>query len=155
MMFIAGALTAGAIIIGVLYVEKDQRSLEPEELENVMRGYVETELRQLVQQIEYFFLLNNKYPLSLYELQKNNKRSDLVIDPYSRNAKCAQEYFYFVEANNSGYFLRSLGPDHKAFTDDDIEPDVEKEALGRIGLKLLWDYSSSIPKVKCYEWDKA
>lgn len=151
MLFIAGAVTAGMIILGTQYFVKAQRSLSTDQHKSVMRIFVKNELRQFVQQIEYYHLVNAKYPMSLKELNKNN--IGLAIDPYTRSANCTQEYFYFVESDNSGYFLRSSGPDHKVFTADDIVPQVEKQAIGKIGLRNIWNSTTSHPKAKCYKWD--
>lgn len=151
MLFIAGAVTAGMIILGTQYFVKAQRSLSTDQHKSVMRIFVKNELRQFFQQIEYYHLVNAKYPMSLKELNKKN--IGLAIDPYTRSANCTQEYFYFVESDNSGYFLRSSGPDHKVFTADDIVPQVEKQAIGKIGLRNIWNSTTSHPKAKCYEWD--
>ncbi|MCG7893316.1 MAG: hypothetical protein JAZ12_02570 [Candidatus Thiodiazotropha taylori] len=151
MLFIAGAVTAGMIILGTQYFAKAQRSLSTDQHKSVMRIFVKNELRQFVQQIEYYHLVNAKYPMSLKELNKKN--IGLAIDPFTRSANCTQEYFYFVESDNSGYFLRSIGPDHKVFTADDIVPQVEKQAIRKIGLRNIWNSTTSHPKAKCYEWD--
>lgn len=70
MLFIAGAVTAGMIILGTQYFAKAQRSLSTDQHKSVMRIFVKNELRQFVQQIEYYHLVNAKYPMSLKELHK-------------------------------------------------------------------------------------
>jgi hypothetical protein len=87
---------------------------------------------QLVPQIEFYRLQHGTYPPSLDALRKASSGQSMLIifDPSS----LVPRPFHYELIGTDHYYLRGVGPDGKPFTADDLIPDVDVIANGRVGL---------------------
>jgi len=85
-------------------------------------------LKSLVKDIEYFKLINGKYPDSLKQISKKY----IIYDPLHFQSEKMQTFGYKKIGDN--YILFSTGIDGIPNTDDDIFPEISKNQVGKIGL---------------------
>ncbi|WP_139350540.1 type II secretion system protein GspG [Rhodanobacter sp. B04] len=86
----------------------------------------------LVPQIEFYRLQHGTYPPSLDALRKSSSAQSVLMtfDP----STTIPRPFYYERVGSDHYYLRGVGPDGKAFTADDLIPDVDVRDGSRIGL---------------------
>lgn len=86
----------------------------------------------LVPQIEFYRLQHGSYPASLDALRKSSPGQGMLMtfDPSSITPRP----FYYERVGDDHYYLRGVGPDGKAFTADDLLPDVQVPPDSHIGL---------------------
>lgn len=113
----------------------------------VQRGGVYDDLRQqltvnnlstLVSEIEFYRLQHGTYPESLEQLQESQPNKPIFIVDTSSTPLSAEQFrlFYYERSGDAHYYLRSVGNDGKAFTADDILPNIEQTENSKIGLLL-------------------
>ena len=113
----------------------------------VQRGGVYDELRQqlavntlstLVSEIEFYRLQHGAYPELLEQLQEAQPNKPIFIVDTSSTPFSAEPFrlFYYERSGDVHYYLRSVGNDGKAFTADDILPNIEQTENSKIGLLL-------------------
>jgi hypothetical protein len=97
-----------------------------------------TMLNGAVKEIEYYKIQHGHYPASIRDLNtKEPHKLPTISDPTAMQRKGSNEFFYYeLEKSGASYFLRSVGPDGIAFTDDDILPIISEEERSHTGLKL-------------------
>ncbi len=98
-----------------------------------------TMLNSAVRDLEFYKLQHGHYPVALSELNtKDITKPMSVIDPTAMQRPGTKNaYFYYeLDAAGNSYFLRSVGADGVAFTDDDILPTLSEEERKNTGLKL-------------------
>ncbi len=95
-----------------------------------------TTLNSVVQAVEFYKLQHGNYPASLDELRSSLPKDSAIFiyDPTIVGRGDAPREFYYERVDAEHYFLRGVGPDGQPFTADDIVPDVEVQAAGKIGL---------------------
>ncbi|WP_426689810.1 type II secretion system protein GspG [Rhodanobacter ginsengiterrae] len=86
----------------------------------------------LVPQVEFYRLQHGVYPPSLDALRKASagQAMPMTTDP----STTIPRPFYYERVGDDHYYLRGVGPDGKAFTADDLVPDVAVPDGSRIGL---------------------
>jgi hypothetical protein len=98
----------------------------------------QTMLTQAVREIEYYKIQNGRYPASLDEIvaPPDRPRFATLYDPMVGIEPGRKPTFFYYELQPDGahYYLLSVGPDAKAFTADDILPDISEAERSRIGL---------------------
>jgi hypothetical protein len=89
-------------------------------------------INALVPQIEFYRLQHGNYPPSLDAMRKGSSGQSMLMtfDP----STTIPRPFHYERVGNDHYYLRGGGPDGKAFTADDLVPDVDVPAGSRIGL---------------------
>jgi len=91
-------------------------------------------MSELVKQIEFYKLENGTYPDDLDQLRKVYKNVS-ILDPLQLENNNKRKRFYYKKIGNQ-YELFSKGKDAKAYTFDDILPEVSKKSISRLGLKV-------------------
>ena len=113
----------------------------------VQRGGVYDELRQqltvntlssLVSEVEFYRLQHGVYPESLEQLQESQPNKPIFMYDTSTTPLSSEplRLFYYERSGDAHYYLRSVGNDGKAFTADDILPNIEQTENSKIGLLL-------------------
>jgi hypothetical protein len=87
-----------------------------------MGEMAQTELNQLVTQVEFYRLQKGVYPSSLSDLNLN-KQTLLNLDPFIQSS-------FTYKKNKDGYTLLSVGPDKTPYTQDDVYPSIVPEKSG-------------------------
>jgi Type II secretion system (T2SS), protein G len=128
-----GGILFSAVLYGALfYYGFYQRGGVYDELRVKL---AQTQIDSLVAQIELYRVQNGKYPQTLKELQDSLPKGSLaaaaIIDPTQVHATKSVLFFY-EPVGDDHYYLRGVGGDGIAFTDDDILPRVTM--AGTIGL---------------------
>ncbi|MBB3188747.1 YcxB family protein [Microbacter margulisiae] len=99
---------------------------------NELRALSQTELNDLVKDIEFYKLENGQYPDSLQQLTKDNS-NDFIFDPVQANQRGKNSLFYYLKVGDK-YRLFSKGEDGIPYTKDDIYPQVSDKVVSKIGL---------------------
>jgi hypothetical protein len=97
---------------------------------------VQSSLNSLVPSIEFYKIQNGRYPESLEQLQHSLPKESFVsvYDSSIPSFSGQPPYFYYERVDADHYYLRSVGPDGKPFTGDDIVPQITIPPNGKIGL---------------------
>ena len=110
----------------------------------VQRGGIYDDLRAtmahstinaLVPQIEFYRMQHGDYPPSLEALNRATGGQSLLMT--TDTSTVIPRPFYYERVGDDHYYLRGVGLDGKAFTADDLVPDVAVPAGSRIGLLKL------------------
>lgn len=98
----------------------------------------QTTLNQLVQSIEFYKVGHGSYPASLEALQATLPKNSLAIITDPTHVKLGEKprNFFYERVGEDHYYLRAVGADGIPFTADDIVPQIDASASGRIGLLL-------------------
>jgi Type II secretion system (T2SS), protein G len=105
-------------------------------------GLARIELTELVKNIEYYKIINGRYPDSLFELQASlgKQTFNSIYDPtqmHSLNFDPKNGTFYYqLTDDKSHYYLLGVGADQKPFTSDDLLPDLPEQDRAKTGLLL-------------------
>lgn len=96
------------------------------------------QLNQLVPQIELYKIQYGHYPASLEELRKALPKDSMV---FVFDSACAAfdhnpRLFFYEKVGDDHYRLLSVGPDCKAHTADDIQPQIDSNSAGKVGFLL-------------------
>ena len=96
----------------------------------------QSSLNSLVPMVEFYKIQNGRYPESLDELQQSLPKEGFVsvYDPSIGAFSTRPQQFYYQRTDTDHYYLRSVGPDGKPFTEDDIVPQIALTPGGKIGL---------------------
>jgi hypothetical protein len=126
------ALGVGGIAFSVVlyFVLLHLGYIKPTEVGERRRGEpVDGALTSLVQAIEAYKGKNGAYPQDLGELRRSLPQDAMrfIVDPTDTSPK-VQRYFFYELAGDH-YYARSVGPDGKAYTPDDILPSAEGAGL--------------------------
>jgi hypothetical protein len=101
----------------------------------VKNGFVsisQTQIKEVVMNIEFYKLQNGQYPDSLSQLRKENSFVPITDAAQGFNSKGTIYYHY--ERVGEKYRLFSVGMDGIAGTKDDFYPDIRIPDSSRIGL---------------------
>jgi hypothetical protein len=107
-------------------------------------NYARVGFAHVIRYLEYYKLGHGQYPDTLIELREKDNtyfnQKDFT-DPFSYEwitnvGNMGQPYYYVVSKDRKHYNLFSIGPDHKAHTQDDIFPEVLEEYKSVIGLQI-------------------
>ncbi|MEO9167619.1 MAG: hypothetical protein ABI230_04370 [Aestuariivirga sp.] len=95
----------------------------------------------LVRGIEYYKLVNGRYPEDLIELKNSlAKVTFMGVDDASSTgtlgSKSMPTFFYQLSEDKNHYYLLGVGPDQKPFTADDILPDIPEQERVKTGLLI-------------------
>lgn len=101
-------------------------------IKNGFKSMDETELNNLVINIEYYKIQHGEYPDSLQQLTVGNS-TILIYDPIQEGNNRANTLFYY-KRDSTKYELFSCGEDGKPHTKDDIYPEVTESQVKKIGL---------------------
>ena len=97
-------------------------------------------LDSTVRDIEFYKLQHGHYPAALSELNTGKPKTNMPsgFDPTALQRPGSKDQYFFYELDPSGnfYFLRSVGPDGKPFTADDVVPTFSEEERRHTGLRL-------------------
>jgi ABC-type transport system involved in multi-copper enzyme maturation permease subunit len=94
----------------------------------------ESQLTNIVRELEYHKIQNGRYPDSLKHLGTKNSFVS-IYDPILAKIDTKKSIpFYYYELKDSGYYLFSAGFDGTPFTDDDILPKITCEEARKIGI---------------------
>lgn len=96
----------------------------------------QTMLNNVLPAVEVYRLQNGTYPESLEQLRASlpMESTVMVIDPSDVRLGSAPKPFFYRRVDADHYYLRSVGPDGKPFTADDILPQAGAGPAGRLGL---------------------
>ena len=94
----------------------------------------ETELTNIVKELEYYKLQHDRYPDSLTYINSNNSFLYLNDPIQQKNNNRDKNVNFYYELRDSGYYLFSVGYDGIPFTDDDILPKVSCDEAKKIGI---------------------
>jgi hypothetical protein len=99
------------------------------------------QLTSLVENIEFYKLLNGNYPQSLEALKISMPKEKPIFfydsTQFNLTDRKRKNYFYYeLITDGKAYYLLGIGPDKKPFTEDDILPEVEMSKLNNIGLRF-------------------
>lgn len=95
----------------------------------------EKELNELVQNIEYYKLVNGNYPDSLEQLKKGNETINIYDPLLIRKMDNSINTKFEYKKMDSVYTLFSSGNDGIPYTSDDIYPSIVKAEAKKIGLR--------------------
>ena len=95
-------------------------------------------LNSVVPAIEVYKLQHGSYPESLEQLRKSLPKDSFVFvyDPTVMPFGSEPRYFFYERVGADHYYLRGVGPDGEPFTADDILPQIDLSAGGRLGLLI-------------------
>jgi len=94
----------------------------------------ESQLTDIVKELEYYKIQHNIYPDSLNYLVTKNSFV-FIYDPILQKIDMKNKNpLYYYQVCDSGYYLFSVGFDGKPFTNDDILPKISCEAATKIGI---------------------
>jgi hypothetical protein len=132
----AGGISFSIILYGTLFYKGFiEKGGVYDELKVKM---AQTQLTDLVKQIEYYKIQNGKYPkdLSVFEPEEGKESFIFIYEPFIEFRDASSTPFYY-ELTNEGnkYLLFSRGPDRTPFTEDDIFPVLTDEEIMKIGYK--------------------
>jgi hypothetical protein len=98
----------------------------------------QTGLEPCVQAIELRKVQNGSYPHSLEELRASLPKDTVVLadDPAISKFRGPPRYFSYQRVRTEHYHLRGVGPDGMPFTADDIRPQIDDDAHGKLRLLL-------------------
>jgi hypothetical protein len=100
---------------------------------------------EVVKAIEFFRLLNDRFPATLDELDEGAEGSRLpvnIVDPTkiefhtSETEPAEYHYYYELDSFREHYYLLGTGVDGKPFTEDDILPDITPEEMEKLGYRV-------------------
>lgn len=108
-------------------------------------GLAQSQLNALVPQIELYKFQHGHYPASLEKLRDSIPKESLISinDPACVVLGGRPKPFYYEKVGEGHYYLRSLGPDCKPFTADDILPQIDPNSADKLG--LLFERSAQAP----------
>jgi hypothetical protein len=110
-----------------------------------LRGRLaKTTLTELVKSIEYYKVTKGQYPRSLPDLRASLGKESFtsIYDPTDPQiwtippAKERSTFFYQLTDDGTHYYLLGVGPDRRAFTSDDLLPDVSEQDRAKTGLLI-------------------
>jgi hypothetical protein len=95
-------------------------------------------MASLIPQIEFYKLQTGKCPESLEVLRKSLPKESFVsvFDPSFVELGSPQRYFFYERVGEDHYYLRGLGADGRAFTADDVLPQISSLPGAKLGLLL-------------------
>jgi hypothetical protein len=129
--FVAGC---GSFIVSVAAAMFMMGSVGPMRfLERVGMEFSETQLRSLVQSVEYFRLVYERYPASLRDLEERMGGAAGLFPA------TIESVHYELSRDGSLYTLRFLGRDGQIMTADDILPILSSEEMRRVGYRRSID----------------
>jgi len=133
---------------------------QKEEWNKIANSYTKEELALakldlIIEEIEYFKVLNGVYPNNLRELRQFNSKTAMYLDPLANEKECLNEFYYYKYSSGKSYVFRSVGADNTLFTSDDVTPKIAIKYLDKLGLKTQKDSSIKYPEVICYETYKS
>ena len=153
-VFVIGIVIGCGSILLILYLEYREASKELNQLDDTLqRKFIEMNLVVITQKIEFFKLLNGRYPNDLSEVRQSNNETGMYIDPYADNKDCVYEFYYYLDKTTGKYVLLSPGKDQKLFSEDDVFPGIDKNKLSNLGLLFEKSTDISYPEIDCYERD--
>ncbi len=121
----AGGLLFNVALYGTLFYKMNHPTGEM--AESMVRLAAEHTLPDVLRKIEYFKLVNGRYPERLAQLEPQ------YVAPPSFGA--VGTIFYRVAADGKTYCLLMPGLDGSAFTEDDIYPKTEPSEASKIGFR--------------------
>lgn len=103
------------------------QELASEQYDGLIFDITEAWLDSLVLDIEFYRLQHGSYPDSLAELVRDDgsPMTFELIDPRTIGFGKTARPFFYLRVGEDHYFLLSLGPDGRPFTEDDMVPDIE------------------------------
>jgi hypothetical protein len=107
--------------------------------DSLRSSLAKTTLTELVKNIEYYKVTKGQYPRSLSDLQGSSGKGYDPTDPEIWNGSSSKKrttFFYQLTDDGTHYYLLGVGPDRKAFTNDDLLPDVSDQDRGKTGLLI-------------------
>lgn len=125
---IAGIIITSSIILYLNY-NTTHRGIYDESRIAVAK----TKLKSLLKEIEFYKLNNGYYPKNLLEL-KNETSWVNFNDPIQQVHPDSSDHNFYYESINKKYQLFSKGFDGKAFTSDDVLPQIDIHDSSKIGL---------------------
>jgi hypothetical protein len=97
-------------------------------------------LTDLVPHVELYKIEHGAYPETLQDVAAGAPNGSAVFIEDSTNPIKPQPFFY-QRVGCDKYYLRSVGPDGKPFTADDLTPQVNADTAGKLGLLNTRDAS--------------
>jgi len=149
--FVLGAVTS--VGAGYYLLKRTDRPYYKMDAE-FQEMFVVAQLDEILQKIEMFNLVNDRYPDNLNELRHELLSGAMFIDPASRNTDCGHEYYYYLDKQINKYHLLSVGKDRVLFSEDDILPEVANQGISRLGITSEQRSGVKYPEITCYEWAK-
>lgn len=153
-VFLFGIIIGCGSIFLIFYLEYRDLSKDITKLDDSTKNYfIEMHLFSIAKNIEFYKLLNGRYPDNLSEVRRINYETEMYIDPYAQD-RCIYEFYYHLDKTTNRYVLFSPGKDHKLFTEDDILPRINKNQLINLGLRTEKNSNVNYPDIECYEKDQ-
>lgn len=151
--FFSGLALTVIILISVGYYLLQNMSPFSGFDENLKERIATSQLDDILEKVEVFNLVNDRYPNDLAELRESTMQTSMYIDPESQKPDCAFEYYYLHNKEASSYILLSVGKDKILFSEDDIWPTFARTEFADLGIRNERESNVNYPEVVCYEWD--
>lgn len=137
---VAKIATAGLAVTLIFYASMYYiNSTERKETHDKLRVQLsQGALNRLVPALEQYKQEHTQYPESLDALKETLAKDSLVSIDDPRSGTHANEFkpFFYQRLDDNHYYLRSVGPDEKPFTEDDLVPETSASAGANTGLLL-------------------
>ena len=151
--FFSGIALTVVILLGVGYYLLQNLSPFAGFDESLKESIAVSQLDDILEKVEVFKLVNDRYPNNLEELRNSTKQTSMYIDPASKKPDCAFEYYYRHNKAARNYMLLSVGKDKILFSEDDIWPTFARKESVKLGISNDRQREINYPEVVCYEWD--